>query len=153
MFALGVEFGTQWLHVRGFDDRNEKNEKLFPTFDEKLRQAIYEESILFFQDLFQADRPFTHVLDADFTFVNETLAKHYGIPGVVGPQWRRVDGVKKFGRGGILGLASVQASQAGALRTSPVCAATGWLRPCLARSCRARPPMSRASPKRKATTA
>jgi hypothetical protein len=118
--ALAVEFGTQWIHVRGFDQFNEKNEKLFPTFNAELRKAIYEESILFFQDLFRADRAVTQVLDADYTFLNETLAKHYGIPGITGPEWRRVDGVKKHGRGGILGLASVQAKQAGASRTSPV---------------------------------
>lgn len=118
--ALAIEFGTQWLHVRGFDDLKEKNEKLFPTFDAKLRAAIYEESILFFQDLFQSDRTVTQILDADYTFLNDTLAKHYGIPGVAGPQFRRVDGVKKHGRGGILGLASVQTKQAGASRTSPV---------------------------------
>jgi hypothetical protein len=118
--ALATEFGTQWLHVRGFDEFKEKNEKLFPTFDANLRGAIYEESILFFQDLFQADRSVTQVLDADYTFLNETLARHYGIPGVAGPQWRRVEGVRKYGRGGILGLASVQAKQSGASRTSPV---------------------------------
>ncbi len=83
-------------------------------------KAIYEESILFFQDLFQSDRAVTEILDADYTFLNETLAKHYGIPGVTGPQWRRVEGVRKYGRGGVLGLASVQAKQAGASRTSPV---------------------------------
>ena len=54
--ALAIEFGTQWIHVRGFDELKEKNEKLFPTFDAELRKAIYEESILFFQDLFQSDR-------------------------------------------------------------------------------------------------
>src|SRR5207253_11287895 len=79
-----------------------------------------EESILFFQDLFQGDRAVTQVLDADHTFLNEALARHYGIPGVVGPQWRRVEGVRQYGRGGILGLASVQAKQSGASRTSPV---------------------------------
>ncbi len=118
--ALAVEFGTQWLHVRGFDELKEKNEKLFPMFDANLKAAIYEESILFFQDLFQQDRPVTAVLDADYTYLNELLAKHYGVPGVAGPQFRRVDGIKKFGRGGILGLASVQTKQAGASRTSPV---------------------------------
>ncbi|MEI7686132.1 MAG: DUF1588 domain-containing protein, partial [Planctomycetota bacterium] len=118
--SLAIEFGTQWIHVRGFDELKEKNEKLFPTFDAKLRQAIYEESILFFQDLFQSDRPIRSVLDSDSTFLNETLAKHYGIPGVTGPQWRKVDGVRKYGRGGILGLASVHAKQSGASRTSPV---------------------------------
>ena len=118
--ALAVEFGTQWIHVRGFDRLNEKSEKLFPTFDQNLRTAINEESILFFQDLFQHDRSLTDVLNADYTFLNDTLAKHYGIPGVEGPQWRRVDGVQQHGRGGILGLASVQAKQSGAARTSPV---------------------------------
>ena len=118
--ALAIEFGTQWLHVRGFDQLKEKNEKLFPTFDDKLRKAIYEESILFFQDLFQNERSVAQILDADYAFLNETLAKHYGIPGVVGEQWRKVDGVKKYGRGGILGLASVQTKESGASRTSPV---------------------------------
>jgi hypothetical protein len=98
----------------------EKNESLFPTFDANLRKAISEESMLFFHDLFREDRPVTAILDADYTYLNETLAKHYGIPGVAGPEWRRVDGVKKSGRGGILGLASVQAKEAGASRTSPV---------------------------------
>ena len=118
--ALAIEFGTQWIHVRGFDELKEKNENLFPLFDETLRKAICEESILFFQDLFQHNRPVTDVLDGDATYLNETLAKHYGIPGVAGPQWRRVEGVKKYGRGGVLGLASVQTKEAGASRTSPV---------------------------------
>ncbi len=118
--ALAIEFGAQWIGVRGFDELKEKNERLFPTFDPKLRAAIYEETILFFQDLFEGDRPLHNVLDADYTFVNETIAKHYGMPGVTGPEWRRIDGVRKYGRGGILGLASVQATQAGASRTSPV---------------------------------
>jgi hypothetical protein len=118
--ALAIEFGTQWIHVRGFDEFNEKSDKLFPQFDAALRREMYEESIRFFQDLFQADRPVTDILDADATFLNENLAKHYGIPGVTGPAWRRVEGVRKYGRGGILGLASVQARQSGAARTSPV---------------------------------
>jgi hypothetical protein len=59
-------------------------------------------------------------LDADYTFLNDTLARHYGVPGVEGPHWRKVDGVKKYGRGGVLGLAAVQAKESGASRTSPV---------------------------------
>jgi hypothetical protein len=118
--SLAIEFGTQWIHVRGFDELKEKNEKLFPTFNYELRKAIYEESVLFFLDLFQSDRPVTSILDADHTFLNETLAKHYGIPNVTGSQWRKVDGVRKYGRGGVLGLASVQAKESGASRTSPV---------------------------------
>ncbi|AWM38774.1 Planctomycete cytochrome C [Gemmata obscuriglobus] len=118
--ALAIEFGTQWLHVRGFDEHNEKNEKLFPTFTPELRAAMYEESILFFLDLFQNDRTVASVLDADHTYLNELLAKHYGVPGVTGPQWSKVDGVRKYGRGGVLGLASVQTRESGASRTSPV---------------------------------
>lgn len=118
--ALAVEFGTQWLHVRAFDEHNEKNEKLFPTFTPELRKAMNEESVLFFLDLFQSDRPVTAILDSDHTYVNETLAKHYGIPNVLGTAFRKVDGIKKHGRGGILGLGSVQAKQSGASRTSPV---------------------------------
>jgi hypothetical protein len=117
---LAIEFGAQWIHVRGFDEMKEKNETLFPTFNEALRKAINEESILFFQYLFQHDEPISRILDADYTFLNEMLAKHYGIPGVEGPQWRKVNGVQKYGRGGILGLASVQTKEAGASRTSPV---------------------------------
>jgi hypothetical protein len=118
--ALAIEFGAQWIHVRGFDELQEKNEKLFPEFDARLRGAMYEESILLFQDLFQRDGAVRQILDADHTYLNEALAKHYGIPGVAGPEWRRVEGVKQYGRGGILGLASVQAKQSGASRTSPV---------------------------------
>jgi hypothetical protein len=118
--ALGIEFGTQWIHVRDFDTYKEKSETRFPEFNDKLRAAIYEESILFFQDLFQHDRPIEDLLNADYTYLNDTLAKHYNIPNITGPQWRKVDGVKKFGRGGILALASVQTKQAAAARTSPV---------------------------------
>jgi hypothetical protein len=118
--SLAIEFGTQWLHVRGFDEFNEKNEKLFPAFTPDLRKAMNEEAILFFLDLFQNNRPVRSILDADHVFVNDMLAKHYGIPGVNGPQWRRVDGVRKYGRGGVLGFASVQTKHAGASRTSPV---------------------------------
>jgi hypothetical protein len=124
--ALAIEFGTQWIHVRGLDEFKEKSETLYPTFNAALRRDLYEESILFFLDFFQADRPVRSLLDADHTFVNEAVAKHYGIPGVGGPQWRRIDGVRKFGRGGILGLASVHAKQSGASRTSPVLRGT-WV--------------------------
>ncbi|MBL8822579.1 MAG: DUF1592 domain-containing protein [Planctomycetia bacterium] len=117
---LAIEFGTQWIHVRGFDEHNEKNEKLFPMFDAALRQAMYEESILFFKDLFQKDRSVASLLDSDATYLNELLARHYGIPGVKGEQWRLVTQIKQYGRGGLLGLASVQASQSGASRTSPI---------------------------------
>lgn len=118
--SLAIEFGTQMIHVRGFDTYSDKNEKLFPEFDAALRSAINEESILFFQDLFQNDRSVASVITADYTYLNEKLASHYGIPDVQGEQFRRFEGAKKFGRGGVLGLASVHTKQAGASRTSPV---------------------------------
>jgi len=81
---------------------------------------MYEESIRFFTDLFQRDGSVLEILDSDHTFLNEALAKHYGIAGVTGDEWRRVDGLKKFSRGGILGQATVLAKQSGASRTSPI---------------------------------
>ena len=118
--SLATEFAAQWLLVRDFDKLAAKNEKLFPDFDGELRAAIYEETILFFKDLFQRDGSVRSILDADHTFLNDRLALHYGIPGVQGAPWRRVDGVRRHGRGGILGLASILAAQSGASRTSPV---------------------------------
>jgi hypothetical protein len=116
---LAIEFACQWLHIRDFDTLDEKSERHFPTFP-ALRGAMYEESIRFFTDLFQRDGPVTDILDADYTFLNGDLAKHYGIAGVTGPDWRRVDGMKKHSRGGILGQATTLAKQSGASRTSPI---------------------------------
>ncbi len=118
--GLAVEFATQWLQVRDFLNNHEKNTKLFPTFDDRLRAAMFEETVLYFQDLFQNDRSVLEILDSDHTFLDEALAKHYGVPNVSGTAWRRVDGVKKYGRGGVLGMGSVLTTQSGASRTSPV---------------------------------
>jgi len=116
---LATEFGCAWLHIHDFESLDEKSERHFPTFT-GLRSPMYEESILFFTDLFQSDASVLSILDADHTFLNERLAKHYSIPGVTGEDWRRVDGVKQFGRGGILGLGATLAKQSGASRTSPI---------------------------------
>src|SRR5262249_7335567 len=85
-----------------------------------LRSAMYEESIRFFTDLFQRDGSVLDILDADYTFLNEPLAKHYDIPGVSGPEWRRVDCVQQISRGRILALATTRAKQSAAARTSPI---------------------------------
>ncbi len=116
---LSTEFACSWLHVHGFDSLDEKSERHFPTFNQ-LRAAMYEETILFFTDFFQTNRSLWNILDSDYTFLNEALANHYGIPGVSGEQWRRVDGLKAHGRGGILGQATTLAKQSGASRTSPI---------------------------------
>ena len=116
---LAIEFGCQWLHIHDFDSLDEKSERHFPTFA-GVRGPLYEEAIRFFTELFQHDGSVLDILDANYTFLNESLAKHYGIPGVTGPEWRRVDGVKQYARGGILGLGATLAKQSGASRTSPI---------------------------------
>jgi len=118
--GIAVEFAAQWLHVKDFRRNREKNEKLFPTFDDKLRDAMFEETVRTFSGLLQSGRPARDLIDADDTVLNELLAKHYGIPGVKGAEFRRVEGVKKHGRGGVLALGSVLTQESGASRTSPV---------------------------------
>jgi hypothetical protein len=115
---LATEFACQWLHIYEFDTLDEKSESHFPEFV-GLRGDMYEESIRFFTDMFQHDGSVLGILDAKHTFVNESLAKFYGIPNVVGPEWRRVEGVNEQQRGGILGLAATLAKHSGASRTSP----------------------------------
>ncbi len=116
---LAEEFACQWLQVYDFDSLDEKSERHFPGFH-RLRGPMYEETILFFTDLFQRDRPALTFLDADYTYLNGPLAEHYEIPDVSGDDWKRVEGIKRYGRGGILGLSSTLASQSGASRTSPI---------------------------------
>jgi hypothetical protein len=116
---LAVEFACQWLHIHGFDELDEKSERHFPEF-KAMRGVIYEESIRFFTDWFARDGSILELLDADHAFVNGALAGYYGIPDVAGEEWRRVEGVKAYGRGGILGLGTTLAKQSGASRTSPI---------------------------------
>jgi hypothetical protein len=118
MRRLATEFGCQWLHVRDLETLDEKSARHFPSFA-SLRAAMQEEAVLFFMDLFQADRSVLSLLDADYSFVNGALAKHYGVD-VNGNDWQRVDGLHAKGRGGILGFASTLAKQSGASRTSPI---------------------------------
>ncbi|NOS71244.1 MAG: DUF1592 domain-containing protein [Verrucomicrobia bacterium] len=116
---LATEFACAWLHIHDFESLDEKSEKHFPTFA-ALRGPMYEEAIQFFADSFQNNASVLSFFDTDHTFLNESLAQHYGISGVTGSEWRRVDGVKKFGRGGILGMGATLAKQSGASRTSPI---------------------------------
>jgi len=116
---LATEFACQWLHIHDFDQLDEKSERHFPTFN-GIRGAMYEESIQFFTDFFQNDGSVLDILDADYTYLNEELARHYGIPGVTGPEWRRVPNIKQHARGGILGQATTLTKQSGASRTSPI---------------------------------
>ncbi len=126
---LAEQFACQWLHFRDFDRNDDKNEKLYPQFA-ALRTSMYGETIRFFQDMFQHNGSILDMIDADHTFVDRALAEHYGLEwdpdkkvsgGVSSDlQWQRVEGPQLKGRGGVLGMATFLASQAGASRTSPI---------------------------------
>jgi hypothetical protein len=116
---LATEFAGHWLHIHDFENLDEKSERHFPKFSD-LCGDMAEEAIRFFADLFQNDGSVLDILDADYTFLNEELAAHYEIPSVEGDQWRRVDGVKRYSRGGVLAFAATLSKQSGASRTSPI---------------------------------
>ena len=116
---MAEQFACQWLHIRGFDQNDDKNEQRFPEFA-ILRGDMYEESVRFFEDLFRNDGSVFDMLTADHTYLNERLANHYGIDGVKGEAWQRVDGMQAKGRGGVLGVATVWAVNSGASRTTPI---------------------------------
>jgi hypothetical protein len=115
---LATEFGCQYLHVRDVAALDEKSERHFPSF-KPLREAMQEEVTRFYIDLFQNDRSSLLLLDADYTFLNKPLADHYGIP-FEGSDWQRVEGIKKYGRGGALGFSATLAKHSGASRTSAI---------------------------------
>jgi Protein of unknown function (DUF1592)/Protein of unknown function (DUF1588)/Protein of unknown function (DUF1587)/Protein of unknown function (DUF1585)/Protein of unknown function (DUF1595) len=116
---LATEFACQWLHIYEFDLHDEKSEATFPTFA-ALRNDMYQEAIHYFNDLVLRDGSILEMLDSDYTFVNNALAKHYGLPETGDNQFRKVDGVRTSGRGGILGMAATMSKQSGASRTSPI---------------------------------
>src|SRR5262249_50852307 len=116
--ALVDNFAGQWLQLRSLKDFK-PDPDLFPNFDEKLRAAMLKETELFFDNVVREDRGILDFLDADYTFVNERLAKHYGLSGVKGEQFRRVS-LTGTPRGGILAQAAVLAVTSNPTRTSPV---------------------------------
>ncbi|HEY1381935.1 MAG TPA: DUF1592 domain-containing protein, partial [Gemmataceae bacterium] len=116
--ALGENFAGQWLQVRNVQSIM-IDPALFPAFNDELRSAMARETTLFFEAIVKEDRSILDFLDADFTFVNERLAKHYGIPGVRGEEFRRVS-LKGTPRAGILTQGSVLTVTSNATRTSPV---------------------------------
>ncbi len=118
---LAIQFACQWLHFRNFDQNDEKNENLYPEFA-SLRGDMYEETVRFFEDMFRNNGSILDLLGADHTFLNESLARHYGIDfqNAEGQRWQRVSGIRSNGRGGILGMATFLSSQSGASRTSPI---------------------------------
>src|SRR5579875_3677555 len=111
-------FAGQWLFLRNLKT-TAPNLDAFPDFDDNLRQAMKQETEMFFSSIVREDRNILDLLDADYTFVNERLARHYGIPGVYGSQFRRV-AVTDENRRGLLGQASILTITSYANRTSPV---------------------------------
>jgi hypothetical protein len=116
--ALATRFAAQWLRLQDLDKVN-PDQFWFPDYDHQLASAMRQETELFFNNLISEDRSFLELFEADYTFVNERLAHHYGIPGVVGPQFRRVSYLDDSRRG-ILGHGSVLVLTSHANRTSPV---------------------------------
>ncbi len=116
--ALVENFASQWLQIRNLD-RVSPDATLFPAFDAGLRKAMRRETDLFLEAVVREDRCILDFLDADFTFLDERLAKHYGIGGVKGDDFRRVT-LPDGRRGGLLTQASILTITSNATRTSPV---------------------------------
>ncbi len=110
-------FAEQWLVLRKLDIAS-PDPKLFPEFTPELKQAMIRESLLFFQEMIREDHSILDLLSADFTFLNETLAKHYGVPNIKGREFVRVAAPPH--RGGIMTQASILTLTSNATRTSPV---------------------------------
>jgi hypothetical protein len=116
--AIVDNFAGQWLQLRNV--RNvQPNSDLFPDFDDNLRQGLKRETELFFESVMREDRPVLDLMTADYTFLNERVAKHYGIRGIYGSRFRRVT-LTDERRFGLLGKGSVLTVTSHAERTSPV---------------------------------
>ena len=116
--ALSENFASQWLHLRNLS-AVVPYEVMFPDFDEGLRRALRLETELFFDSIVREDRPVLDLLSADYTFLNERLARHYGIPHIYGTHLRRVT-LTDPRRFGLLGHGSILSVTSQANRTSPV---------------------------------
>ena len=118
-FNLATNFAGQWLRLRNVEAVT-PNAALFRDFDDNLRQAFRQETELFFDSVLREDRSVLNLIRADYTFLNERLAKHYGIPNVYGSRFRRVTLAPESHRGGLLRQGSVLSVTSYATRTSPV---------------------------------
>ena len=115
--AMIDNFAAQWLNL-GKLNVAAPDIELFPYFEDNLRRALQTETKLFFEYVFRNDRPLLELLDADYTFVNERLARHYGIPDIYGNHFRKVS-LANMPRGGLLGQGSILTVTSYANRTAP----------------------------------
>ncbi len=118
-FNLATNFAGQWLRLRNLEAFT-PNARLFPDFDDNLRQAMRQETELFLDSVLREDRSALDLIKADYTFLNERLAKHYGIPNIYGSRMRRVALSPESRRGGLLRQGSVLSVTSYATRTSPI---------------------------------
>jgi hypothetical protein len=116
--ALMDNFGGQWLQLRNLRNK-QPNSHEFPDFDDNLRVALQTETEMFFASVVREDRSLVDLMTADYTFLNERLARHYGIPGVYGSHFRRVT-LTEDARRGLLGKGAILMVTSHAHRTSPV---------------------------------
>ncbi|YCM43086.1 DUF1592 domain-containing protein [Verrucomicrobiaceae bacterium 227] len=116
--SLVTNFANQWLHLRNLG-ASSPDLRLFPDFDDNLRQSFKRETELFFESILKEDRPVADLLKADYTFLNERLAKHYGIPHIYGSDFRRVKLEPSSHRGGLLRHGSILTVTSYGTRTSP----------------------------------
>ena len=123
---LAREFFGQWLGYRDFPQQEAVDRSVFRDFDDALRQSMYEEPTRLATHLIRENLPATRLLDADFTFVDERLAKHYGVPFQAGRSrdsagdWQMVEGLREQGRSGVMGMAVFLTKNSQPQRTSPV---------------------------------
>ena len=120
--GLAVEFGGNWLDFRRFEGHNTVDRDRFPSFNNELREAMFQEPIRLIDEVIQNDCSVLDLLYGKYTFVNPVLAKHYGMPEVKGDDdtWVRVDDATSYGRGGLLPMSVFLTQNAPGLRTSPV---------------------------------
>jgi hypothetical protein len=116
--VLASRFGSQWLRLQDLDKIN-PDVRFYPDFDEQIKSSMRSETELFFRHIVREDRPIADLFDADYTFVDERLARHYGIADITGTEFRKVpypDGTRR----GLLGHGSILTLTSHADRTSPV---------------------------------
>jgi hypothetical protein len=120
--ALALEFGGNWLDFRRFEEHNAVDRGRFPSFDDNLRKAMFDEPVRFVLDGIQRNGSVLDLLYGKHTFVNAVLARHYGMTGVqvAANEWVRVDNADRYGRGGLLPMAVFLTRNSPGLRTSPV---------------------------------
>lgn len=119
---FATEFFGQWLGFYRFDEYRGVDTKRFPEFNDDLKSAMYDEAVSFFEYVVQKDKPVRDILQADYTFMNQTLAKHYGVSKELpaGKEVHLVEGTSSMHRGGLLRMGAILTTTSAPLRTSPV---------------------------------